>query len=317
MGFSPLKKNENLLEYSKRFATFLFKDIYRDTGLPYTKEHLEKIANRVYTIILPHSGYKETAASASWLHDGPEDIIGLDVFDPSEPRPKSKRDDVFLNDIVKKAGEPGKSMCYMVDKLTYREGAAYQDYFNNIFKFPRDPGLLRDLSIITAIVKMVDRKMNINPDDKLNVDNLVRSYASMKDASQVELEMFYKSTKTIDAFRESGGIRYNPVVFVETLHQGFKAKQESVAIDNLSQYLPLAEKRLLVDIGKENKLFNWIELRKILKECLIDSLRLYPGEDKLHVVKKLGANKKAPEIEGYKPILKEIREEVVAGKYSI
>ncbi|MBI2650538.1 hypothetical protein HYX04_04450 [Candidatus Woesearchaeota archaeon] len=183
----------------------------------------------------------------------------------------------------------------------------YFDYINNIFSFPQD-GVQRNLSIIAGVLKAADRRKNTNPDERRNVDKLVAEYLGFKDASQTELIEFYKRTKTFAAFRHSGDFSVNVALFVETLLESFKAKQQAMAIDNLAFYLPLAERRLLVDVGDKNGLFDWGKVRNLLKEAYADSLRLYPGADALYVVDRLGVNRKAPPINGYKPILEEIRE---------
>jgi hypothetical protein len=153
--------------------------------------------------------------------------------------------------------------------------------------------------------------MNTSPDDRRNVDKLVEEYLTMRGSDRKALETFYKRTKTIDDFVEKGDYSVDVGLFVKALEGAFKKKQLAFAIDNLALYLPLAERKLLVEVGDNNGLFDWSAVRKMLKDTYIDSLKV--SEISVHTVRMMGANKKAPEIEGYTRILKEIREEIARG----
>ncbi|MBI2541199.1 hypothetical protein HYV80_00625 [Candidatus Woesearchaeota archaeon] len=308
MRITPFQKGDDIVAYASGLTHQLFKGVTRANGLPYTQEHLAKVAASAEKVLLP-SRYKESGVATGWLHDAGEDISEIDVFNPYNPRPKTSGA-VTLNDILEEAGKEGEYLCYMVNLLTHREGMPYFDYINNIFSFPEE-GIQRNLSIIAGVLKVADRRNNTNPNERSNVDKLVTEYLGLKDASQAELMGFYKRTKTFVAFKQCGDFSVNVALFVETLLDSFKAKQQAMAIDNLAFYLPLAERRLLVDVGDKNGLFDWGKVRNLLKEAYADSLRLYPGADALYVVDRLGVNRKAPPIPGYKPILEEVREGLV------
>lgn len=300
----PVEKGENLVGYASGLAYLLFQGITRETGLPYTQEHLAEVALLVGRVTVP-SDYQEAAIAAAWMHDSAEDTP-VDVFDPRFTA--SRRKGVtYLNDLVEEAGNIGKAMCFMVHLMTHREGILYQDYVREIFSFTDSPDY-RDPHILAGVLKMADRRKNSNPNEIRNVNSLVKDYLALEEAFERDLETFYKKTKTIDAFRKKGSMEIDVGLFVETLMDGFRAKQRTVAIDNLSQYLPLAEKKLLIEVGEGNGLFNYRAVRAMLKETYIDSLKLYPGG--IHEIKRLGINNSASPLEGYTLILREIRNEL-------
>ena len=104
-------------------------------------------------------------------------------------------------------------------------------------------------------------------------------------------------------------------MFVETLLSAFRSKQQATALDNLTQYLPLAEERLLFEIKEQNGLFHWRKLRRVVKETYLDSLRALEGTGiDIYTVRRMGMNRAVSECEGYTWILKEIRNELASGK---
>lgn len=298
-----IEKGESVEGYASNLAYSLFKGITRDTGLPYTHDHLARLALLTGELVVSDK-YKEAAIAAAWLHDSAEDIENIDVFDPFEKEPEKKEGVIYLNGLLEDAGETGKYICFIVNLMTHRKGTLYQDYVYRIFTFPGKP-IPRDLHILAGVLKMADIRLNTNPDEKKNVNSCVEDYIALRNADEKALSSFYSKTKVIDAFRKKGSMAFDAGLFVETLLEGFKQKQRAIATDNICQYLPLAEHRLLAEVGKENGLFDWQKLRNMLKSTYVDSLRCYPGS--LYEVKRMGINRKAPKIAGYVPLLKEIR----------
>jgi hypothetical protein len=307
-----IERGENIQGYASGVVHGLFEGVLRANGLPYTHEHFAKIAALVDELTLP-SEYRDAAIAGAWLHDTAEDIPYIDVFNPFGEEPIKQEGIVYLNDCIKEAGEMGDAISFIVDLMTHRKDQiSYQDYFFNIFSFS-DTQPLRDLHILTGLLKMADRRMNTSPDESRNVNELGRMYLKMIDegADSKTLEELYKRTKTIDAFMRKGDMGPDLGLLIETSRNVFRQNQRSFATDNLLQYLPLAEERLLIEVGENNGLFSWGKLRKVLKDTYIDSLRSYPGD--FHEIRNMGRNKKAPEIPGYKRILKELREEITLG----
>jgi hypothetical protein len=309
MSLRKLGKNENLVAYASFLAHELFQKVSRATGLPYTQQHLAEVARLVQYATLP-SDFQDAAVAAAWLHDSVEDIDYMEVRNPYEHDRSGQEVPEYLNDLLHEAGEAGEATCYIVDAMTHRKGRSYFKYVMNIFEFPEE-GTLRDLKILTSLIKMSDRRKNIDPTDEKNVNTLVAEYMDMgkKGTLRNELEQFYKRTKTIDAFRKKGSMDIDVGLFTETVRQAFRSKQQAVAIDNLSLYLPLAEGKLLVDIGEHNGLFHWEKLRDMLKDTYQDSLRL--SELDVHTVKHLGLNKDSAYPSNYTSLLREIRMESV------
>jgi hypothetical protein len=175
---------------------------------------------------------------------------------------------------------------------------------------------------------MVDRRINIFPNEEIYTDALVKEYCSLDGTDKETLERFYKRTNTIDAFIVNGELRTGIDIdlFDLTLRSLFKIRKRAMAGDNLYQYLPLAEDRLLIKTGERNGsfnlsvaerngLFDWHRVRQMLKDTYLDSLKWHPGI--VYEVGRMGLNKGAPRIKGYTPILKEIRHEWLEGKYEL
>jgi len=310
----PMKKGEDLVEYCRSIASEMFEGVMRDSGLPYTQEHLGRIAVSTRKLILP-TYLQEIAESAAWIHDAPEDIKGVDVFDPLN-RPKFIRKEgvTYLNDLLKEADKKGEYVCHVVDLMTHRKDISYKDYAYNIYSIPLS-GESIPPRITAEVLKTDDRRFNTSPDDRRNVDKLVDEYLASKDADIETLKKFYKKTKTIDAFTENWDYRFNLGLFVEAVNNAFKEKQLAFATDNLALYLPLAERKLLIGVGKNNDIFDWNGLRQLMKDAYIDSLRIsIPYGLDEHFFKMIGENKKVPEVEGYTRLLKEVRNERLEGK---
>lgn len=303
----PMSDHEDMIGYSAGIAHLMFKGKLRDTGLPYTDDHLNGAALLIRGLMFENE-FTPSAVSAMWLHDGPEDIKELDVFNPFSERPALKAGAAyFLNDLLKSAGKTGEYTCFIVNLLTHRtDRASYQDYTDQIFTLPEEP-LLRTLKTITILAKMVDRRKNLNPNEKKNVNDIVRQYISLFDsgAGHAELKKFLSKTKTIDAFESKKDFDLDVGLFVETIRRNFEGKQRGVAIDNLTHYLPLAEDLLLMEHSSDNKIFKWEKARSMLKGMYEDSLDI--SGLSVYEAKRMGHNRGRIIKPGYPPILKEIR----------
>lgn len=312
-SIKPFGHGEHLVGYASFVAHHMFDGVIRDTGLPYTQDHLANVAT-LFSDVTVSSRFQNAGVASAWLHDGPEDVAYLDVFDPFGEPPEKQEGVIYLNDLLAEAGEEGQAVCFMVNLMTHRPDIFYQGYVDRIFSYPEQQPQ-RDLHVLTSVLKMADRRMNINPDERRNVNELVGEYIGLDGSDTRIMEAFYRRTKTIDAFRQKGLMDVDVGLFVETLMSRFRSKQRTVAIDNLSQYLPLAERRLLVEIGENNGIFHWRKFRDMLKGMYIDSLRLYAGD--YHEASRLGIQRSAPDIPGYTSIHREIRDDVTRGVYEI
>lgn len=301
----PLETEFQLISYAKSLAHKFFAGVHRKTGLPYTTDHLQRMAETASDILLP-SKYRDPAIAAAWLHDAVEDIGPIDVYHPFLNPPELDPDKTYLNKLLANAHFSGALTSYLVNKLTHRGGIPYFDYIMAIFTFDHN-GTHPDTKIVAAILKLIDRFLNTNPDETRNVDELLREYRSLDFSDGEAVKDFLKKTKTFDAFLEKGTFYRDDDLFVSTLETRFQAQQEAIAIDNLSLYLPLAEQKLLIDVGTDNGIFDWHKLRALLKSVFLDSIKLYPGVDSIHIVRKLGANKRRTYPDSYTPILVEIR----------
>ncbi len=326
----PIGPGESLSGYSAFLAHTLFQGVVRDTGLPYTSEHLNKCALLGGELLHP-SVFLHAATAALWLHDGPEDMKILDVHNPFGKRPNMKDGGkYFLNGLLLEAGDAGRYACYIVNLLTHRkELMSYSQYTDGIFRWPedektvkavlegiRDAGRVAEarfeereikviLQVVTLLSKMIDRRMNLNPDESKNVNELVKEYLGLENGGIGERMNFYRRTKTVDSFERKGDYGLDVGLLVETIRRNFEGKQKGVAIDNITKYLPLAERMLLVEVSPDNRIFKHENVRKMLKGMWEDSLDI--ADISVYDAKRMGENRGARETPGYAPILREIR----------
>lgn len=306
-----LQEGEDITVFSKELAMYLHDGIPRLTGVPYF-EHLREVSEGIKGIIKP-SEYSDTVQAAGWLHDGPEDINFFDVFNPFDPpkREDMNPDMIYLNDLVRLAHENGRWLCYIVDRMTNR-GEIYFEYMEKKFSFSKG-GILEDLDILSAILKLVDRQSNTRKDEVLDMEKEVNEYMELKNAGVEELRVFYSKYKVIDSFREKGSFAYNFSFFVSALEKRFREKVMANALDNLTHYIPKAETKLLVpNFENGHKLFHYDKLRQMLKETFMESLEILKPSipNFIHVMRKSGYNRGNEGVPGYVSLRKEIRGEL-------
>ncbi len=157
-------RNSDLVGYSRDLAVNLHKDAKRDSGAPYA-DHLRAVAGFAEGFLRP-SRFKPAGISTSWLHDAPEDTPGIRVFNPFRPPVDAENNAVYLNSLLKEAGDEGAWMCYMIDRLT-RRGENYFDYMMRKFSISRDRAK-RILDRISLAIKIADRTSNSIPDEEID-----------------------------------------------------------------------------------------------------------------------------------------------------
>lgn len=304
MELRPIGPGEDIVPYSADLAGILFEGRTRKTGLPYTQAHFAKVAELVDYLLLA-SPSKPAAVGASWLHDAPEDIDYIDVFSPMNNHGVRRRQGiVYLNDLFADAGELGQALCHIVDRATHRIGIPYQEYIQGVFNLARK-NPKRILDVKAAVLKVADRHLNTNPNERLNLNALAQTYLSIPDADEEALKAFLEMTKTKEAFDARGNYDKDVALLLETLMEAFRSRQRARAADNLSQYLPLAERRLLAEIHENNGIFDWRKLSDVLKRTYLDSFEVAGAN--LGDVQQMDASRDLARIPGYNPILREIQ----------
>ena len=92
----------------------------------------------------------------------------------------------------------------------------------------------------------------------------------------------------------------------------FRSKQWAIAIDTLTKYMPHAEQALLVNVGEDNGIFDWDNVRQIIKNTYLESLKVvneYSLINPFTVAKKSGMNKKHIYPKTYSSIIEELQQE--------
>ncbi|MBN2142472.1 hypothetical protein JW711_04030 [Candidatus Woesearchaeota archaeon] len=302
-----MKKQDDLLDYSKDVLAVLFEGRTRHSGLPYMQEHLIKVAN-IVDLVVSESKYKRAAVAGALWHDGPEDIEGLDVYDPFNPPRILDPDQIYMNDLLGAAQEVGTYVCYLVHLLTDRGGFNYYDYVANICNLPKN-GLERDLHILAAVIKAVDIRLNSDPNEKRSYVKSLKDYRNHKGDSLEELADYYKNTRVVDAFIAKGDYHYDEDLFLETIQARSEQRVIARAINNLALYLPMLD-YVLASADANGKLFHATLFRGILRDAYKDSYKVFRGahpDFDWPYIKMLGLNERAPVIDGYLSVRKELR----------
>jgi len=317
------QKDQGLVKYCKAIACTVHSGVSRDNGKAYT-DHLEDMVEAMECVLKP-SEYSVVAKSAAWLHDGPEDTVNFDVFNPFNKRFKRKKDIIYLNDLLVEAKEQGEHVCYLVDRLTHREGVSYQEYMHQLCRIGNKK-THRQLNTLTLAAKIMDRMSNTVPDELINLNEELEYYRTLhfKGMSKAIFESFYRKQKVLHTFQKHGEMGYNPSLFFQAKIDRFYNKKLCFAVDNLQQYLSQAEEVLLVKFGKkkdhfdinlarENDLFDYDKLREKFIICAERSLAVlqkqmpFRTEAHIYIMMKTGYNRDWEQIDGYTSVLKEIQ----------
>ncbi|MFH1456103.1 MAG: hypothetical protein ABIF40_04080 [archaeon] len=321
--FPSYKKGQDLVKYCKAIACTVHSGVSRDNGLAYT-DHLEDMVEAMECVLKP-SEYSAVAKSAAWLHDGPEDTTNFDVFNPYNKKFQREKNTIYLNDLLTESKEQGKHICYIVDRLTRREGVSYQEYMHQLCRVGNKK-TRSQLNTLTIAAKIMDRMSNTVPDELINLNEELEFYRTLhvKGMPLNLFESFYKKQKVLHTFQKHGDMKYNPSLFFQAKIDRFYNKKLCFAVDNLQQYLSQAEEVLLVQFGKKNnhfdidvarknELFDYDRLREKFIVCAERSLAVlqkqmpFRTEAHIYVMMKTGYNRDWEQINGYTSVLKEIQ----------
>lgn len=311
------RKSVSLIKYSRDLAKKLYEGIIRQSGEAYFK-HPEKMAHIVDPIIRDPL-FKVIGKSAAYLHDIPEERPYIEIFDSIEKHAQiDRRNKIFLNDFLFQFGKEGDYVSYIVNRLTHGK-ERYSEYMKKILSGFHRRGNLKKLDMITAIIKMADRYTNIEPKEKMDTTKIQEEYSKFRRADRKALEKFYNEMgpMIIDAFIIKGSLAYDPKHIEKALGYKFQGKQTAAAIDNLINYVPMAESSLLA-VAKDEELYSRKALKKLLKETMINSFQILEDvglalKFNFYTISDMGFNR-ADERElppSYIPILEEIRQEAV------
>jgi hypothetical protein len=228
-----------------------------------------------------------------------------------------------LNDLLKEAGEKGKQICYIVNKLTWRKDKeSYSEYMDRVLEV-NDSGLNRALDIVAIIIKLSDRVQNTLPfEERGDVNEIVKEYTKLNERKAPEKEFmeFYKKHKVLDYFRQKANYKYDVNLLVKALNDVHDITLESNSWDNLGEYVGKPEELLLSRPKENDKLvYNPDKLRSLIKKANVNSLKIFCshlGVDPLKAIKiiqRTAHYRGSLEVKGYPNILEEIKEEVIAG----
>ncbi len=327
LDFAPYEKGKDLVVYCSDLACTVHAGVSRDNGRPY-KTHLEDMVESM-NCVLKKSIFLPVALAATWLHDGPEDGENFDVYNPYAKKLSKMKDKVYLNDLLAQSGEQGKMVCHIVDQLTNRRTLRYFDYMQKLFSLPRSEPQ-RSLKMLSIAIKIMDRKSNTLPGERINLNEELEEYRRLhEDGASVEMyKQFYRQQKVMDTFTELGEFGYDSSLFYEAKRQRFQGKKICYAVDNLQLYIPGAEEILLLGLGKKgqyfnieearkNPLFDYDILRQKFKDCAHRSFEVmreripFKKGNHIYWIKKTGLNRDWKPPQGYTPILKEVKKEMM------
>lgn len=318
----PYEKGQSLILYSRGLAEIAHAGMDRDTGEPYSI-HPRDVSDKLSYLVLDVR-FNVAAQAAGFLHDVAEDADEFEVYNPFEHHFSTemfrRSDRMYLNDLLREAGQEGKFSCYIVDKVSFRQDSSYAEYMDRIFSFSGFDGVTKSLDMIAALLKFVDRKVNCIPGEVLNPTKILAEYHKFKDADIATLREFYKRKKITDTFISNGGIFYDEELFVEALQDKFETKKVANAWDNLLYYLPETARFLLSD-STENEvdnssLYDKNRVSELIKKCGRNSLQILDDAgfgDPLkvvHIAYRSGKNRDRKFEPGYMHWLKKLRLEL-------
>ncbi|RME80229.1 MAG: hypothetical protein D6769_00045 [Methanobacteriota archaeon] len=296
-----------IASYSKRLAYSVFRKMKRDTGESVIRGHLLPVVETTSSII-NDGRFQHLAIAAAWLHDIVEDIDNYNVVNPfaSQHYTETNPSTILINNLLSSYGELGNSLSYIVFLLTHNSGELYQDYIQRIFNFPdRDNLNILRLHVIASIIKLADKRSNLNlSEEGLALKTLSKAYDT------------YTGEELLSVIRKMKLNWYGrglptKTEFLDLVSAKFRTRQKIIALENLSHYLPLAERRLLIR-KPVNRVYDKRLLRELLTTLYMDSIdaSLMPIEQ---VIALRGLKSKSwPPT--YKPIIREIAEKMKRGE---
>lgn len=313
MSIAPYSKEEDFVAFAKTLAHTLHAGQTRRTGKPYIT-HPGSVVHRNKQIILQNSPYAIASSVGCWLHDAVEDLPDIDIFNPFTQTKPIHSDKIFVNDLFIEAGEQGIWSCYIIEKMTHRDGTFYHEYMNEKYHFAPE-GVQRDLDICELIVKLCDKTDNSVPHEPItDVSRELESYKHYEESSEEVLREFYKRKRVLGEFTTKGDFSYNPEFYELSLRRKYTSNKVHTAQDNIYRYLPLAEKQLLIEEKHaHNRIYDPHALRELLKECFCYSIEtliehgVYADTAYVYLADS-GLNRRNKEVADYQTIATEIKE---------
>ena len=119
LDLNPFRPGDNIVGYASSLVYKSFDGVTRDTGLPYTQQHIAQVS-LLFRDVTVDSQHQKAGEAAAWLHDGPEDISGLDVFNPFGTSNIKRKDGIiYLNDLLADAGDECSTAGYVATTRIY------------------------------------------------------------------------------------------------------------------------------------------------------------------------------------------------------
>ncbi|MEM7816087.1 MAG: hypothetical protein QXN71_03140 [Candidatus Aenigmatarchaeota archaeon] len=281
-GVPEPESRDFVLQRSRELARrYIHKCQRRLTGEPFIR-HPERLEKLVCSV-LKETELKIPARASALVHECSEDS-NIQVFG-EEP---------CLSNFYKNVENDGKSICYIVDKLTHKKDIRYIVYMYRLFRLAPS-GKERDLDLLTLIIKMLDRYENTNPKDRINKDYYVDEFREFKKQGR-ERELLKKYN-----IRNSNR-RLSEREFLDLLGEKLVRKLLVNAIDNTGPYLPkieysypylwAAEKVFSEELTEEDRrLFYPDVVNEIMDECKHNSeaiIRKYRDRFRMEWISDLG-----------------------------
>jgi hypothetical protein len=293
---------EDLIPFSTNLAIFLHRNQRRESG-GFFINHPEEVAKKFDEITKPGE-YKDSGIAAAKLHDVAEKSKWVIVVDPFVSGTKRKRENLYLNDVFYEAGDYGKAICYIVNKLTEPDNPKndpkiIESYVNNLFRIDPesrdDTGqLMKILDLYALAIKVPDWSCNTDPGETIDENAIKKEYYnSMKEQ---KLDKFFKD------FGLAELKKYTFEQMMEIKKKYFDARKKENALNNIKIYIPKSEEILLAGLGthngkfdegraKDNPLFHYDKMRELFEVWRDNSFKI------------LGKSYKTNNVPGYKKIL--------------
>ncbi len=324
-----------------RGPVFLEPEIFRKAVMEFKKTHSEIRGSSVVAISQEILGYHLEAEFA-------KSIVSEDG--------KTMEDKCIMNLYYAAYGNVGIYAAYIDYHLTVREGEQKEEnrdrHLTNIDRYFRGGRQIRGmmdamsdrlrirffLDYSTLGIRIADINSNTKHDEHFFYQDSVKTMFGVamggprSDRFKI-VNDFLRGAEVSDAFYKNGVFRFKRLftreserisfeaLFIEKMGKQFENNKIARAINNLV-YLPKAEIRLLLRIGRDGNRFNerlaeqfplydYWKMRGLLKSSYVETLRIMGGlnlpEDPYHLAREIGYGHKLGHVNGYETIPREIR----------
>jgi len=332
MEFPHYTSGTDFVQYNRGLAIDIHGDDRRLNGTLYIT-HPEEVARFCGAVCREP---EDVAVAVAWSHDIVEESLmrgsGVDVASTRrytrihDEKAEPARRFVFYNDMVSEAGQLGSDAAYILNRVSKRPGETKEDMMARVYSVSTIPGVIMNNDRRSLLVKVLDRISNTPEAEYVDMGLALSRYETMMQSGDSQSGMKTAFADLYDVpvsiLTQAEWENVSPIIKDE-----FENKRRRIAGNNLELYFPIAERMLLLQPGIVNShydeskamddtLFLHPELRELFASGYRNSLLVLGGgsinEERIASAER-GRHVIHPgEVPGYRTVLEQIREEVLA-----